>query len=234
LLEVSNISVYYGDLQSLWDVSLLVEGREIVVVCGSNGSGKSTLLKAIMGILWPKQGSIVFEGERVDAFQPYQIVRKGITLVPEGARVFPFSTVKDNLRLGAYTQRDNTLTGSLKFVYELFPRLSEKEDQMAGTLSGGERQMLAIGRGTMSNAKLLLLDEPSLGLAPLLVGKILDTIKQINKEKGVSMLLCEQNLHQALKLADRACVLETGRVLLKGTSEEILNNDMVKSAYLGL
>ncbi|MFC2123104.1 ABC transporter ATP-binding protein [Bacteroidota bacterium] len=235
MLEVDGIDVYYGDLQALWDVSLTVEGKELAVICGSNGSGKSTLLKTVVGILKPERGSIKFLGEKIDGIPPYKIVTEGISLVPEGARVFPYTTVIDNLKLGAYTVKGKEqIKDSLKFVYEFFPVLRERENQLAGTLSGGERQMLAIGRALMSEPKLLLLDEPSAGLAPLLSANLFEVIKEINKEKGTSILLSEQNLHQALKLADRAYVLETGRVVLAGTGEEVLNNDMVKKAYLGL
>lgn len=235
MLEVAGIDVYYGDLQALWDVSLTVEGKELAVICGSNGSGKSTLLKTVVGILKPERGSIKFLGEKIDGIPPYNNVAKGISLVPEGARVFPYTTVIDNLKLGAYTVKEKEqIKDSLKFVYEFFPVLRERENQLAGTLSGGERQMLAIGRALMSEPKLLLLDEPSAGLAPLLSANLFEVIKEINKEKGTSILLSEQNLHQALKLADRAYVLETGRVVLAGTGEEVLNNDMVKKAYLGL
>ena len=235
MLEVDGIDVYYGDLQALWDVSLTVEGKELAVICGSNGSGKSTLLKTVVGILKPERGSIKFLGEKIDGIPPYNNVAEGISLVPEGARVFPYTTVIDNLKLGAYTVKEKEqIKDSLKFVYEFFPVLRERENQLAGTLSGGERQMLAIGRALMSEPKLLLLDEPSAGLAPLLSANLFEVIKEINKGKGTSILLSEQNLHQALKLADRAYVLETGRVVLTGTGEEVLNNDMVKKAYLGL
>jgi len=235
MLEVDGIDVYYGDLQALWDVSLTVEGKELVVICGSNGSGKSTLLKTVVGILKPERGSIKFLGGKIDGIPPYNNVAEGISLVPEGARVFPHTTVIDNLKLGAYTVKEKEqIKDSLKFVYEFFPILRERENQLAGTLSGGERQMLAIGRALMSKPKLLLLDEPSAGLAPLLSANLFEVIKEINKGKGTSILLSEQNLNQALKLADRAYVLETGRVVLEGTGEEILNNDMVKKAYLGL
>ncbi|MFC1971946.1 ABC transporter ATP-binding protein [Chloroflexota bacterium] len=235
MLEVDGIDVYYGDLQALWDVSLTVEGKELAVICGSNGSGKSTLLKTVVGILKPERGSIKFLGERIDGIPPYNNVAEGISLVPEGARVFPYTTVIDNLKLGAYTVKEKEqIKDSLKFVYEFFPVLRERENQLAGTLSGGERQMLAIGRALMSEPKLLLLDEPSAGLAPLLSANLFEVIKEINKGKGTSILLSEQNLHQALKLADKAYVLETGRVVLAGTGEEVLNNDMVKKAYLGL
>jgi len=227
--------VYYGDLQALWDVSLTVKGKELIVICGSNGSGKSTLLKTVAGILKPKRGSIKFLGKTIDGIPPYKNVGEGISLVPEGARVFPYTTVIDNLELGAYTAKEKEkIKESLKFVYEIFPVLRERERQLAGTLSGGERQMLAIGRALMSEPKLLLLDEPSAGLAPLLSADVFKVIREINQGKGTSILLSEQNLHQALKLADRAYVLETGRVVLSGTGEEVLNNDMVKKAYLGL
>jgi len=235
MLEVDGIDVYYGDLQALWDVSLTVEGKELAVICGSNGSGKSTLLKTVVGILKPERGSIKFLGEKIDGIPPYNNVAEGISLVPEGARVFPYTTVIDNLKLGAYTVKEKEqIKDSLKFVYEFFPVLKERENQLAGTLSGGERQMLAIGRALMSEPKLLLLDEPSAGLAPLLSANLFEVIKEINKGKGTSILLSEQNLHQALKLADRAYVLETGRVVLAGTGEEVLNNDLVNKAYLGL
>jgi len=235
MLEVDGIDVYYGDLQALWDVSVTVEGKELAVICGSNGSGKSTLLKTVAGILKPKRGSIKFLDKKIDGIPPYTNVGQGISLVPEGARVFPYTTVLDNLKLGAYTVKEKErIKESLKFVYEIFPVLRERENQLAGTLSGGERQMLAIGRALMSEPKLLLLDEPSAGLAPLLSANVFEVIKEINKGKGTSILLSEQNLHQALKLADRAYVLETGRVVLTGTGEEVLNNDMVKKAYLGL
>lgn len=235
MLEVDGIDVYYGDLQALWDVSVTVEGKELAVICGSNGSGKSTLLKTVAGILKPKRGSIKFLDKKIDGIPPYTNVGQGISLVPEGARVFPYTTVLDNLKLGAYTVKEKErIKESLKFVYEIFPVLRERENQLAGTLSGGERQMLAIGRALMSEPKLLLLDEPSAGLAPLLSANVFEVIKEINEGKGTSILLSEQNLHQALKLADRAYVLETGRVVLTGTGEEVLNNDMVKKAYLGL
>jgi branched-chain amino acid transport system ATP-binding protein len=235
MLEIDGIDVYYGDLQALWDVSLTVNGRELVVICGSNGSGKSTLLKTVAGILKPERGSIRFLDKKIDGIPPYKNVGEGISLVPEGARVFPYTTTSDNLKLGAYTVKGKEqIEESLKFVYDIFPVLRERENQLAGTLSGGERQMLAIGRALMSEPKLLLLDEPSAGLAPLLSANVFEVIKEINKGKGTSILLSEQNLHQALKLADRAYVLETGRVVLTGTGEEVLNNDMVKKAYLGL
>ena len=235
MLEVEGIDVYYGDLQALWDVSLTVKGKELIVICGSNGAGKSTILMTVAGVLKPKRGSIKFLGKRIDGIPPYHNVGEGISLVPEGARVFPYTTVIDNLLLGAYTAKDKEqIKESLKFVYDIFPVLKERENQLAGTLSGGERQMLAIGRALMSEPKLLLLDEPSAGLAPLLSANVFRVIKEINEGKGTSILLSEQNLHQALKLADRAYVLETGRVVLEGTGEEVLNNDMVKKAYLGL
>ena len=235
MLEVENIDVYYGDLQALWNVSFSVKEGELVVICGSNGSGKSTLLKTVAGVLNPKRCSIKFLGERLEHLPSYHNVGNGLSLVPEGARVFPYTSVLDNLKLGAYTRKDKEkIKETLNLVYEIFPVLKEREKQLGGTLSGGERQMLAIGRALMSEPKLLSLDEPSAGLSPLLSASVFEVIKEINKNKGTSILLSEQNLYQALKFADRAYVLETGRVVLSGTGEEVMNNDMVKKAYLGL
>jgi len=234
MLEVNRINVYYGDLQVLWDISLKVDEGEIVALCGSNGAGKSTLLKTISGLLSPRSGSIRFFGERIDGHQPYEIVRKGISLVPEGRRIFPYMTVVDNLKLGAHTQKDERgKEESLKLVYEIFPVLKERKNQLAGTLSGGEQQMLAIGRALMSHPKLLLLDEPSIGLAPIIRERIFEVIREVRK-RGITILLAEQNVYQTLKLADRAYVLENGRVVLTGTGEEVLQNENVKKAYLGI
>jgi len=235
MLEVDGIDVYHGGVQALWDVSINVKEGEVVVICGSNGSGKSTLLITVEGILKPKRGTIKFLDKRIDGVLPHHNVVNGISLVPEGARVFPYTTVLDNLNLGAYIVKERErIEESFRFVYELFPVLKEREKQLAGTLSGGERQMLAIGRALMSEPKLILLDEPSAGLSPLLSSSLFAVINQINKEKGTSIILSEQNLYQALKFADRAYVLETGRVVLTGTGEEVSRNDMVKTAYLGL
>jgi branched-chain amino acid transport system ATP-binding protein len=233
MLEVESIDIYYGDLQALFDVSISIQEKEIVVVCGSNGSGKSTLLKAIIGILRPRGGCIKFFGQRIDKIPVYSHITKGLCLIPEGGRIFPYSTVKDNLSLGAYTA-NRKMSESLEFVYETFPVLRTREKRLARTLSGGEQQMLALGRGLMSEPKILLLDEPSLGLAPMIVTKIFEVIHEINKEKGITILLSEQNVYKALGLSNRAYILEIGKVVLDGDSEEILNNDMVKKAYLGL
>jgi branched-chain amino acid transport system ATP-binding protein len=233
MLEVDGIDVYYEDPQALWNVSLSVMEREIVVVCGSNGSGKSTLLKAIVGILETKRGHIEFLGERIDNLPTYSRIRKGLTLVPEGGRIFQHSTVKDNLSLGAYTAH-RKMSESLEFVCETFPVLGINESRLAGTLSGGEQQMLALGRGLMSDPELLLLDEPSSGLAPIIVERIFEVIEGISKEKGMTILLSEQNVNEGLKLSERAYILEIGKVVLDGDSEEIINNDMVRKVYLGL
>lgn len=233
MLEVESIDIYYEDLKALLEVSLSVQEKEIVVVCGSNGSGKSTLLKAIIGILRPRRGHIKFYGQRIDNLPVYSHVRKGLSLIPEGGKIFPYSTVRDNLNLGAYTA-NKKIRESLGFVYETFPVLRTKEKRLAVTLSGGEQQMLALGRGLMSEPKILLLDEPSLGLAPMIVTRIFEVINEINKEKAITILLSEQNVYKALELGDRAYILETGRMVLDGDSKEIMNNDMVKRAYLGL
>jgi branched-chain amino acid transport system ATP-binding protein len=232
MLEVDAIDVYYGDLPALLKVSLVVNKREIVTICGSNGSGKTTLLKTVVGILHPKHGSIEFLDKKIDNFLPYSIVKEGISLVPEGGKVFPYSTVQDNLELGAYNFK--VVHGSFRFIYEMFPALRGKEKRLAGTLSGGEQQMLAIGRALISEPKLLLFDEPSLGLAPMLVKKVFEVVKEINREKGLSILLSEQNVSKALELCDRAYILEIGRLILTGDGKEVLENDMVKKAYLGL
>jgi len=234
MLEVDKINVFYGDLQALWDVSFDVNEGEIVVVVGSNGAGKTTTLKTISGILNPKSGAINFLKERVDKVLPHRIVDLGIAHVPEGRRLFPHMTVLENLEMGASPRRARKRKDkSLEWVYQLFPILKERKNQLAGTLSGGEQQMLAIGRGLMSRPKLLMLDEPSLGLAPKLVIKVFDMIQKINEE-GVTVLLVEQNILHALELADRAYVLETGRITLRGRGSELVNNDYVKKAYLGL
>ncbi|HID86377.1 MAG TPA: ABC transporter ATP-binding protein [Anaerolineae bacterium] len=234
MLEVNGINVFYGDIQALWDVSFEVEEGELVVVVGSNGAGKTTTLKTISGLLHPDGGSIAFLGQRIDRASPHHIVELGIAHIPEGRRLFPFMTVLENLEMGAYTRRARAKRReSLGWVFQLFPILEERRDQLAGTLSGGEQQMLAIGRGLMSRPQLLMLDEPSLGLAPRLVLDVFNTVKQINEE-GVTVVLVEQNVHHALELADRAYVLENGRITLQGTGRDLLENDYVKEAYLGM
>jgi len=234
VLEVKNIKVCYDDVPALHDVSFEVREGEIVSIVGSNGAGKSTILKTISGLLHPVSGEIRFEGERIDRDPPYAIVAKGIAHVPEGRRIFSRMTVLENLLLGAYTRKSQEERAeTLERIFELFPILKERRNQRAGTLSGGEQQMLAIARGLMSRPKLLMLDEPSLGLMPILVTKLFDTIKRINEE-GITILLVEQNVREALELADRAYVLVTGNIVLEGTGRELLEAEMVKKAYLGM
>jgi len=234
LLSVDNINVFYGDLQALWEVSFNVEKGEIVAILGSNGAGKSTTLRTISGLLRPRTGSIQFLGESLGKIPPHRIVDLGVAHIPEGRKLFPLYSVMENLKMGAYTRKliekkDETL----EWVFELFPILKERRNQAAGTLSGGEQQMLAIGRGLMSRPKLLMLDEPSLGLAPRLVLTVFDLIRRINEE-GITVLLVEQNVRHALQLAHRAYVLETGRVVLEGKGDELMDNEHVKKAYLGM
>jgi len=234
LLKVNNIDVFYGDLQALWGVSFEVHEGEKVVIVGANGAGKTTTLKTISGLLRPRSGTIEFKGQRIDKLPPHKIVELGIAHVPEGRRIFPKMTVLENLEMGAYIKRAREkFDDTLEWVFSIFPRLKERKNQIAGTMSGGERQMLAIARGLMSRPDLLMLDEPSLGLAPKLVMKTFEVIKRIGEE-GVTILLVEQNVRHALELADRGYVLETGRITLSGTSEELLSNDYVKKAYLGM
>jgi branched-chain amino acid transport system ATP-binding protein len=234
LLEVRNINVSYGLAKVLWDVSFRVEEREIVAIVGSNGAGKSTTLKAISGLIRLSSGGIEFNGERLDQIPGYLIVEKQIAHIPEGRRLFPFSTVLANLELGAFTKKArHKFRESLHYVFELFPVLQERKDQLAGTLSGGEQQMLAIARGLMSIPLLLMLDEPSLGLAPMLVIKMLDVLQKLNQQ-GLTLLLIEQNVHSALNLCARGYVLENGRIMIEGSGQELLNNTHVKEAYLGI
>jgi branched-chain amino acid transport system ATP-binding protein len=234
MLEVNKINVFYGDVQALWDVTFKVDKGEIVTIVGANGAGKSTTLKTIGGVLRPRPGEITFLGKRIDALPAHKIVEEGIAHIMEGRRLFPYMTVQENLELGAYNSRAwMKRKETLEWVHELFPILKERKDQLAGTLSGGEQQMLAIGRGLMSMPKLLMLDEPSLGLAPKLVMQVFDIVKKINEE-GVTILLVEQNVQHALTLADRGYVLENGRIVMEGTGEELLKNPHVKKAYLGI
>lgn len=234
MLEVERINVFYGDLQALWDVTLHVNKGERVVLLGANGAGKTTLLKTISGLLRPRTGEVRFLGKRIDKLPPYKIVEMGISLVPEGRRLFSEMTVLENLKLGAYTPKaEKAVEDSLERVYNLFPVLKERKNQLAETLSGGEQQMLAIGRALMSRPKLLLLDEPSTGLGPIPMERVINVIEQINKE-GVTVLLVEQNVHQALKLAQRVYLLENGRVVTSGSREEVLKDERVKRAYIGL
>lgn len=235
MLLVDNIDVYYGIMQILWKVTLAVKNEEFVTVIGPNGAGKTTLLKAISGLLTPTSGAILFEGKRINGLFPNTIVDLGISMVPEGKKIWPRMTVLENLELGAYTQRARKkMKENLDFVFGLFPVLRERKKQLAGSLSGGEQQMLAIGRALMTDPKLLLLDEPSLGLAPVLYEKILETLKRINKEQGISVLLVEQNVYLGLEYADRAYVLENGKIIMEGPGKILLHHDHIKKAYLGV
>ncbi len=233
MLEVKKINVFYDDAQALWDISFTVRKGEIVTLVGSNGSGKSTTLKAISGLVPPSSGEISLEETRIDRMAAHRIVERGIAQIPEGRRLWPGLSVRENLELGAYTKSARAVrTQTMEWVLGLFPLLKSRTNQLAGTLSGGEQQMLAIGRGLLSCPKLLILDEPSLGLAPLLVGEVFETIQKINRE-GVTILLVEQNVNHALAISARGYVLETGRIVLSGTGKELLADEHVKTAYLG-
>lgn len=233
MLKVNEIDVFYGAIQALFSVSLEVKKGEIVTLIGANGAGKSTLLKTISGLIRPRSGTILFEDIDITKKSSMEIVKLGISHVPEGRRVFPEMTVLENLELGAFLRKDKqAIKKDLELVFERFPRLYERKNQLAGTLSGGEQQMLAIGRSLMSRPKLLLLDEPSMGLAPILVTEIFKIIKEINSQ-GTTILLIEQNANMALSIADRAYVIETGKIVLSGDAKEIAANPEVKKAYLG-
>lgn len=233
MLTIQNVNVYYGNIQALKGVSLNINQGEIVTLIGANGAGKSTLLKTISGLLKPKQGDILFEKASIAGNAAQTIVKKGISHVPEGRRVFANMSVEENLELGAFLRKDKAgIRQDFEKTYELFPRLYERRKQQSGTLSGGEQQMLAMGRALMARPRLLLLDEPSMGLAPLLVKTIFRIIEEIN-QSGTTILLVEQNANMALSIANRAYVIETGRVVLSGTPEELSKSDQVKMAYLG-
>ncbi|MCI9251364.1 MAG: ABC transporter ATP-binding protein [Lachnospiraceae bacterium] len=231
MLEVKDLHVSYGGIKAVKDISFAVPKGEVVTLIGANGAGKSSTLRSIVGLVKPESGSIQFEGAQLAGLPTDQIVSKGITLVPEGRRVFPDLTVLENLKIGAYMRKDS-LEEDLKWVHDLFPRLKERSWQLAGTLSGGEQQMLAIGRALMSRPELIMMDEPSLGLAPIIVQGVFDIIREINKQ-GVTILLVEQNANMALKAANQGYVMETGRITLTGTGAELLENEEVKAAYLG-
>ena len=232
MLDVQNINVYYGAIHAVKDVSFHVEEGEIVTLIGANGAGKSTTLQTISGLLHSRTGSITFMGQPIQAVPADKLVAHGLAQVPEGRRVFQQMTVEENLEMGAFTQPNSTIAPNLEKVYDQFPRLKERRKQVAGTLSGGEQQMLAMGRALMSNPKLLMLDEPSMGLAPILVEQIFDIIRRLH-QKGTTILLVEQNAQMALSVADRGYVLETGRVTLTGPGRELLADEAVKKAYLG-
>ena len=234
MLEVRNVDAFYGKIQALWDICLLVSESNIVALVGSNGAGKTTLVNTITGLLRPAAGSISFLGQRIDSLPTHSIVELGISYVPQGGKVFPEMTVRENLEMGAYPfhawkQKDETF----QQVYEIFPRLMEREKQLARTLSGGEHQMLAIGRALMSKPKLCIFDEPSYGLAPLLVKEMFETIQNLRKQ-GITIFLIEQNVRHSLEIADRAYVLENGRLCLEGDCAELLQSDHVRKAYMGL
>lgn len=233
MLKIDNLEVAYGNIKAIKGISLEVNQGEIVTLIGSNGAGKSTTLRAISGILKPKSGSITFNGERIDGVEGHDIVAKGICQSPEGRRIFPKMSVDENLDLGAFLRNDkDAIAADRERVLELFPRLRERIDQKAGTMSGGEQQMLAVGRALMGSPKLLLLDEPSMGLAPVLVDMIFETIEKINKQ-GTTILLVEQNALAALNVADRAYVLESGSIKMSGKAKDLISNDEVTKAYLG-
>lgn len=233
MLEVSNLKVNYGMIQAIKGISFKVEEGEIIALIGANGAGKTTTLHTVSGLLKAREGSILFNGKELTKTQPHKIVGMGMAHVPEGRRIFQQLTVYENLILGAYTRSDKKeIAENLEMIYKRFPRLEERKKQIAGTLSGGEQQMLAMGRALMSNPKIVLMDEPSMGLSPLLVSEIFDIIQSINKS-GTTVLLVEQNAKKALSIANRAYVLETGKIVLEGDAKELMNNDQIKKAYLG-
>lgn len=235
VLELKNLRTYYGNIQALKGIDLLVERGEIITLIGANGAGKSTTLMSVSGVVPPKSGEILFEGESLVGRDPDQIVAMGISQVPEGRRIFPHLTVRENLDMGALLRRDRPgIRTDLDYVYSLFPILAERRNQAGGTLSGGEQQMLAISRALMARPKLLLLDEPSLGLAPLIVQQIFEIISQVNRENKTTIFLVEQNANQALKVAHRGYVMETGRVTMADEASRLLENDEIRAAYLGV
>lgn len=234
MLQLKNLDASYGFLQVLWDISLHVDEGEFVGLIGPNGAGKSTTLKSIIGLLTPKDGEILFEGQSIGPLLTYQVTRMGISYISEALNLFTDMSVRDNLLLGAYSIKDKqTQLETLDFVYGLFPRLKEREDQLAGTMSGGERKMLAIARGMMANPRLLLVDEPSLGLAPHLVTDVFNSLQKL-QQTGVTILMVEQRVNATLEIADRAYVLENGRIALEGSSDELEANEHVRSAYMGV
>lgn len=235
MLEIKDIAVYYGNIQAVKGISLTIKKGEIVTLIGSNGAGKSTTLMAISGITKVRRGKIIFDGIDITNMNPEKIVEMGIIHVPEGRRIFPELTVKENLDMGAYLRKDKKgIKYDLEYIYSLFPILERRKNQLAGTLSGGEQQMLAISRGLLARPKILLLDEPSLGLAPILVTQIFDVIKKINEENGTTIFLVEQNANMALKIVHRGYVMENGYIRLEDTASDLLKNEEVKRAYLGL
>jgi branched-chain amino acid transport system ATP-binding protein len=234
ILEIKNLESFYGPIMAIRGVSLKVEEGKVVTVLGANGAGKSTLMKTISGIMDPEKGQILFEGEEIQGREPHAIVRRGIVHVPEGREVFPLLTVDENLSLGAYSRHDRAeIARDRDMVFDYFPILAERRDQEAGTLSGGQQQMLAIGRGLMLRPKIMLLDEPSLGLSPLLVQEIFAILKRLNRAEGVTMMLVEQNARVALDLADFGYVMEIGRIVMEGSADRLMQSEDIKSFYLG-
>ena len=233
MLEIKDLEVYYGVIQAIKGISFEVNKGEVIALIGANGAGKTTILHTITGLLSPKKGSVMYEGTDITKIPAHKIVSLGMAHVPEGRRVFADLSVYENLKMGAYTRKDkNEVEETLERVYERFPRLKERKNQMAGTLSGGEQQMLAMGRALMSKPKIILMDEPSMGLSPILVNEIFDILQEVSKS-GTTVLLVEQNAKKALSIADRAYVLETGKIVLEGKAEDLLNDDSIKKAYLG-
>ena len=234
MLKVEGISAQYGDIKVLWEASLEVSSKEMVTMVGSNGSGKTTLINTIMGMMHATSGGIEFLGEPIHQLPPHKIVERGISLIPEGRKLFPDMTVVENLELGAYfPNARKKIRETLRWVFELFPRLEERKAQRVGTLSGGEQQMVTVGRGLMSLPQLLLIDEPSMGLAPIVVAELFRTIRRINRE-GMTVFLVEQNARQAMEISDRTYVLENGRIVREGKSKDLLKDDEIRKAYLGL
>ena len=233
MLEVKDLEVYYGMIQAIKGISFHVDKGEVIALIGANGAGKTTTLHTVTGLLSPKSGHVIFEGKDITKVPAHKIVSMGMAHVPEGRRVFAELSVYENLKMGAYTRKDkNEIEESLKNVYKRFPRLEERKSQMAGTLSGGEQQMLAMGRALMSKPKIILMDEPSMGLSPIMVNEIFDIIRSVS-ESGTTVLLVEQNAKKALSIADRAYVLETGKIALEGKAKDLLEDDSIKKAYLG-
>ncbi len=233
MLEIKDLEVYYGMIQAIKGVSFEVNEGEVIALIGANGAGKTTILHTITGLLEARKGSVVFDGKELTKTPAHKIVSMGMAHVPEGRRVFANLSVLQNLKMGAYTRKDKEeIAGNLETVYKRFPRLEERQNQLAGTLSGGEQQMLAMGRALMSQPRIILMDEPSMGLSPIFVNEIFDIIKEVSAG-GTTVLLVEQNAKKALSISDRAYVLETGRIVLEGKADELLNNDSIKKAYLG-
>lgn len=233
MLEVNDLKVYYGMIQAIKGVSFHVNEGEVIALIGANGAGKTTILHTISGLLTPKEGTVTFEGKDIVKIPGHKIVSMGMAHVPEGRRVFSQLSVLQNLKMGAYTRKDKAeIDATLKTVFQRFPRLEERQNQLAGTLSGGEQQMLAMGRALMSHPKIILMDEPSMGLSPIFVNEIFDIIQEVSKS-GTTVLLVEQNAKKALSIADRAYVLETGKIVLEGKASDLLNDDSIKKAYLG-